>query len=128
MTGPAQEVLATLLVRAFGAARRWSPSRWDLPPSLRTARALDAGRALVLAARHHAGRQGQPPAGARPRAADADQVITLAWGCDLGDLEPQAWDRGIPDLATLRRIAAPFTAYARSAEIISDMTAAMSVV
>jgi hypothetical protein len=121
LTMPADEVLATLLVRAFGAARGWSPSRWDLPPSLRTARALAAGRAVVLAARRHSQRQG----GA---AESTDRAIAAVWGCDRGDLEPEAWDRGIPDLATLRQIAAPFTAYVRAEETISDISAVMSVV
>lgn len=125
LTMPADEVLATLLVRAFGAARRWSPSRWDLPPSLRTARALAAGRALVLAARRHAQRQGQRPGGAPE---STDRAIAAVWGCDRGDLEPEAWDRGIPDLATLRQIAAPFTAYVQAEETISDIRAVMSVV
>jgi hypothetical protein len=124
LTMPADEVLATLLVRAFGAARRWSPSRWDLPPSLRTERTLAAGRAFVLAARRHA----QRSAGTRPSAEDTGRAIAAVWGCDPGDLEPQAWDRGIPDLATLRRIAAPFTAYVQAEETISDMSAVMSVV
>jgi hypothetical protein len=114
-----------LLVRAFGTARRWSPSRWDLPPTLRTARALAAGRALVLAARRHAQRQGQRPGGAHR---NTDQAIAAVWGCHRGELEPQAWDRGIPDLATLSRIAAPFTAYLQAEEIISDISAVMSVV
>jgi hypothetical protein len=125
LTMPADEVLATLLVRAFGAARGWSPSRWDLPPSLRTARAQAAGRALVLAARRHARCQPQRPGGAPE---STDQAIAAVWGCDRGDLEPEAWDRGIPDLATLRQIAAPFTAYVLAEETIKDISAVMSVV
>ena len=121
---PADEVLATLLVRAFGGVRRWSPSRWDMPPSLRTGKALAAGRAVVLAARH-AERQGQRPGYA---AGDTDRTMAAVWGCDHGDLEREAWDRGIPDLATLRRIASQFIAYVQAAETISDIRAVMSVV
>jgi hypothetical protein len=128
LTRPADEVLATLLVRAFGAARRWSPSRWDLPPSLRTARALAAGRTVVLAARRHARARDQRPDGERAAAGDADRAIAAVWGCEPADLERQAWDRGIPDLTTLRRIAAPFIAYLLAEETISDMSAVMSVV
>jgi hypothetical protein len=134
LTLSADEVLTTLLVRAFGAARRWSPSKWDLPPSLRTPRALAVGRAFVVAARRHAQSkdqgqgQGRRSAGARPTAEDTDRAIAAVWGCDPAGLEPQAWDRGIPDLATLRRIAAPFTAYVQAEETISDMSAVMSVV
>lgn len=124
LTMPADEVLATLLVRAFGGVRRWSPSRWDLPPSLRTGKALAAGRAVVLAARH-AERQGQRPGYA---AGDTDRTMAAVWGCDHGDLEREAWDRGIPDLATLRRIASQFIAYVQAAETISDIRAVMSVV
>lgn len=124
---PEDEALITLLVRAFGAARHWAPSRWDLPPALRTQQALDVGRALVLAARRHA-RDHDRPAGARPGAEETDRVIAAIWGCEPGDLEPQAWDRGIPDLATLRRIAAPFVGYVRAEETISAMSAVMSVV
>jgi hypothetical protein len=119
---PPDEVLATLLVRAFGAGRRWSPSRWDLPPSLRTAQALAAGRTVVAAARRH-------PGGAdRPAAGETESALAAVWECDPAELEPQAWDRGIPDLATLRRIAAPFTAYVRTQDAISAMSAVMSVV
>ena len=128
LAGPADVALATLLVRAFGGARRWSPSRWDLPPELRTERALAAGRTVALAARRHAQCRGDQPTSPRPAAEDTDHTIAAVWGCELGDLEPQAWDRGIPDLATLRRIAAPFTAYAQAEETISDMSAVMSVV
>ncbi len=128
LAGPADEALATLLVRAFGGARRWSPSRWDLPPTLRTERALAAGRAVVLAARRHARHPTGRPATLRPTPEDTDRAIAAVWACDPGELEPQAWDRGIPDLATLRRIAAPFTAYVQAEETINDMSAVMSVV
>jgi hypothetical protein len=120
LAGPADEALATLLVRAFGASRRWSPSSWDLPPSLRTDRAVAAGRAVVLAARRHD--RGAPGAG------DADRALAAVWGCEPADLEPRAWDRGIPDLATLRRVAAPFAGYLLAEEAITDMSAVMSVV
>lgn len=50
------------------------------------------------------------------------------WGCEPADLEPRAWDRGIPDLATLRRVAAPFAGYLLAEEAITDMSAVMSVV
>lgn len=126
----ADEVLATLLVRAFGTLRGRSPSRWELPPRLRTPEMLARGRAVVVAARRHSERQSNP-VGAKANAEDTDRVIARVWGCDAGDLEAQAWDRGIPDLVTLRKIAAPFTAYlqagARPTEIISDMSAAISV-
>ncbi|HUQ59585.1 TfuA-like protein [Lentzea sp.] len=119
LAGPSDEVFATFLVRAFGAARRWAPSRWDLPPPLRTERSLAAGRAVVLAARRHD--RGRPGTG------EIDGVVAAVWGCEPGDLEPQAWDRGIPDLPTLRGIAAPFAGYMRAEETISAMIAVMSV-
>lgn len=122
LAGASDDALATLLVRAFGGARRWSPSRWDLPPALRTERAMAAGRAVVVAARRHAADR------ADHHAQDTDRALAEAWGCAVGDLETQAWDRGIPDLRTLRRIAAPFTAYAAAEETISDIRAVMSVV
>jgi len=124
------EVLATLLVRAFGTLRGLSTSRWELPPLLRTPETLAWGRGFVVAARRHSEPQ-SGPAGVKARAEDTDRAIAGVWACDADDLEAQAWDRGIPGLATLRRIAAPFTAYLQadesSAEIISDMSAAISV-
>lgn len=115
-----EATLITLLVRAFGASRRWSPTRWDLPPALRTERALAAGRAVVLAARAR-------PA-TRRGADEVHRTVAAWWGCAPDELEQQAWDRGIPDLATLRRIAAPFVGYVPDEDTINAMRAVMSVV
>lgn len=116
---PPDEVIITLLVRAFGTARRGAPSKWDLPSPLRTEQALAAGRGVVLTARRHDR--------GRPGAEEIDGAIAAVWGCEPGDLEPQAWDRGIPDLATLREIAAPFVGHVRAEETINAMSAVMSV-
>jgi hypothetical protein len=123
LAAPQDEALARLIVRAFGRPHHWPPTRWDLPPSLRTERALSAGRALVLAARRRAG-----PSADAPGAEETDRALAAGWGCDSGELEAQAWDRGIPDLATLRRIAAQFVRYVRDEDTITVMRAVMSVV
>ncbi len=123
LAGPADELLATLLVRAFGCARRWSPTRGDLPPALRGEQALGAGRAVVLAARRRAAPAAPPAPG------DVDRAMSAAWGCPPESLEQQAWDRGIPDTATLRAVAAPFATYVGAAEeTITAARAVMTVV
>ncbi|MEV5704089.1 TfuA-like protein [Actinoallomurus sp. NPDC052274] len=136
LAGPADEALVTLLVRACGMTHVRSWSRWDLPPRLRTPAAMDWGREVVVAARRCRERLlGPVPDGAprrRFRAEVADQVIARQWGCDPGDLARHAWDRGIPDLPELRRLAEPFVPLLKSrqsgdAVMISDASAVTSV-
>ncbi|GAA4605237.1 hypothetical protein GCM10023195_18130 [Actinoallomurus liliacearum] len=136
LAGSADEALATLLVRAFGVTHGRAWTKWDLPPELRTPAAMAWGREVVAAARRCRERLlGPVPDGGtrrRFRAEVADRVIAGEWGCDPGDLTGHAWDRGIADLAALRRLAEPFVALLKSrqagdAEMISDASAVTSV-
>jgi hypothetical protein len=117
---PADEALATLLVRAFGVTHGRLQSRWDLPPPLRAPAALAWGRDFAVAARRRHD-QVLGPAGDGPRRRfrpeAADRAVARLWGCDAADLQEQAWDRGIASLAALRRIAEPFVAYLKSGTV-----------
>ncbi|HMH90647.1 MAG TPA: TfuA-like protein [Streptosporangiaceae bacterium] len=117
---PADEALATLLVRAFGVTHGRLQSRWDLPPPLRAPAALAWGRDFAVAARRCHG-QVLGPAGGGPqrrfRPEAGDRAVARLWGCDAADLQEQAWDRGIASLAALRRIAEPFVAYLKSGAV-----------
>jgi hypothetical protein len=114
----ADELLVTLLVRAFGAARGRYRTKWDMPTELRTKATRDWACQFAVDARvaHEAllGPAEGPPRKLKPQA--VDQSIADLWGCDIADLQAQAWDRGIADLATLREIAQPLVAYIRFGE------------
>ncbi len=109
LAGPADETLVTLLVRACGVSWGRFPSRWNLPPELRTTATLAWGRNLVLTARRCAEKR-SGSGGDRSRPEAIDQALARLWGCDPRDLQAQAWDRGIASLAALRRMAGPFAA------------------
>jgi hypothetical protein len=122
---PDDEVLATLLVRTVGT--RSAESRWDMPPDMRTPAMLAWGREFVAAARQCNERLLAPAGGAprrrfRPEA--IDRAIAKLWGCDVGDLQAEAWDRGFADLAALRRVAEPFVAHLKVFGVPDPITAA----
>lgn len=122
---PADEVLATLLVRSIGT--RNTGSMWNMPPGMRTDAVMAWGRELVVAARRCNERL-LTPAGGGPRRRFkpevVDRAVTALWGCELSCLQAQAWDRGIADLATLRRIAEPFVAHVKVLGVPGPITAA----
>jgi hypothetical protein len=123
---PEDEALATLLARAFGA--HFGQNKWTLPPEYRTAAALSWGRDFVLAARQCNDRLLRAPDGGprrRFKAEATDKYIARLWGCDVADLQAQAWDRGIADLAALRQIGEPFVAHLKVFGV-PDATASFS--
>jgi len=123
---PADAILTTLLVRAFGTHHGQAGS--DLPPELMTASMLAWGRRFAAAA--HRCNEGllRPAAAAagrrRFRAEAVNQAFATVWGCDSRDLQAYAWDRGIPDLATFRKLAEPFVAHLKVFGV-PDATGAM---
>lgn len=115
---PADEVLATLLVRAFGVlSGQPGYTKWALPPQMRTPARLAWGREFVTAARRCNERMLTPVPGStrrqfRPEV--VDRAVARLWGCGISELEAQAWDRGIADVAELRRMAEPFVAHLKT--------------
>lgn len=112
LTGPemaldGDEALATLLVRMIGVRL---PS---LPAAMATPAALAWGRQFTVAARGLSARLLAPASGSRRRfrPAAVDEAVADLWGCDVESLEAQSWDRGIPSLTALRRLAEPFVAH-----------------
>jgi len=112
LTGPetalgGDEALATLLVRMIGISM---PS---LPPAIREQAVLTWGREFAAAARDVNAKLLAPAGGPRRRfrTAAVDQAVATLWGCDIGSLEAEGWDRGIPGLTALRRLAEPFVAH-----------------
>jgi hypothetical protein len=115
---PADEVLATLLVRAFGTlSGQPGHTKWTLPPQMRTPVTLAWGRAFVAAARRCNERLLTPVAGSprrqfRPEV--IDRTVARLWECEISDIEERLWDRGIADVAELRRMAEPFVAHLKT--------------
>jgi hypothetical protein len=112
LTGPetalgGDEALATLLARMIGVRL---PS---LPAAMSTPAVLTWGREFTAAARDLNAKLLAPAGGPRRRfrPAAVDQAVANLWGCGIGSLEAQSWDRGIASLTALRRLAEPFVAH-----------------
>lgn len=103
----ADQALATLLARMIGVHMQ------SVPAAMTTPAALAWGRQFTAAARGLNARLLAPTAGPRRRfrAAAVDDAVADLWGCDVGSLEAQSWDRGIPSLTALRQLAEPFVAH-----------------
>lgn len=109
---PPDEVLLTLLVRAFGAEA--SHDIWGLPARMRTPEVMSWARQFVLAARACNDRLLRPADHGRRRhfrPAAVDATVARLWQCPAAELSARAWDRGIVDLAALRQAAEPFVAH-----------------
>jgi hypothetical protein len=112
LTGPetaldGDEALARLLARMIGV--RLS----GLPAAMTTPDVLAWGRRFTTAARALNTRLLAVPGGPRRhfRPAAVDTAVAGLWGCDVGSLEAQSWDRGVASLTALRRLAEPFVAH-----------------
>jgi hypothetical protein len=109
------QALAILLARAFGtAAARRGRCIWDVPPALRMPDMLDWGRRFVRSARACNAEVLSIDGGTARRRflpEAIDRAVAKLWRCEIGELEPQAWDRGILDLAALRQLAEPLVAH-----------------
>ncbi len=119
LTRDADDALATLLARSFGARPgQCGLTLASLPPSLRTPAVLAWGRDLALAARRRTeALLGSADGGPRRRFRSEviDRTLAALWDCEISDLQAGAFDRGIADLSELRRLAEPFVAQLRPA-------------
>jgi hypothetical protein len=107
---PLDEQLARLIVRAYGAAPVQARSSLLATPRVRH-------WATQVARVSHSWNRRLPSAGdrrARYRAAVVDREFARLWGCDPGDLEAAAWDRGIPSIRKFRELAEPFVGYLKA--------------
>ncbi len=101
------EALAALLARMIGERLP------GLPAAMSTPAVLAWGREFTAAARDLNAKVLAPAGGPRRRfhPAAVDQAVADLWGCGIGSLEAQSWDRGIASLIVLRRLAEPFVAH-----------------
>jgi hypothetical protein len=112
---PDDEAITRLLVRAFGTCAVRQLGSDCVPPAMTTpAQQAWARKVAASAARCNSlmpKKNNDPGAARRPfRAEVVDRHFATLWSCAVDELEAAVWDRGLPDLATFRRVAEPYLA------------------